>query len=93
MNGVVPVPVELVANERKGRKLLVGHLHAFRVGRLVEFGPYRETGTGGGCGDELDDDLVAGEGPASPVHGDVGEQPVLDLVPLGCPGQVAHRDG
>ena len=30
----------------------------------------------------LHDDFVAGQGPAAPVHGDVGEQPVLDLVPL-----------
>ena len=38
-------------------------------------------------------DLVAGQGPASPVHGDVGEQPVLDFVPLrGARREVARGD-
>src|SRR6058998_324080 len=48
---------------------------------------------GGGSGDGLHDDLVAGQQLAPPVHRDVGEQPVLDLVSLGgARWEVAHRD-
>src|SRR2546430_3963194 len=43
-----------------------------------------QPGAGGGGGDGLHDDFVAGQWSASPVHRDVGEQPVLDLVPFGC---------
>src|SRR6266704_3328267 len=48
-------------------------------------------GQPGGCGggaDQLDDGLVAGQRPTAPVAGDLGEQPVLDLVPLGGAGRV-----
>ena len=39
------------------------------------------------------DNFVAGQRQAAPVHGDVGEQPVLDPVPFRCPRrEVAHRD-
>jgi hypothetical protein len=37
---------------------------------------------------------VVGEGPAAPVQGDEGEEPLLDLVPLARAGQeMAHGDG
>ena len=43
--------------------------------------------------DQVDDDLVAGQGLAAPVRRDVGEQPVLDLVPLAGAGrEVADGD-
>src|SRR4029450_7775682 len=59
---------------------------------LVGFGAALEARVGLGRGDQLDDRLVAGEWAAPPVHGDVAEQPVLDLVPLGGAGrEVAHR--
>jgi hypothetical protein len=37
-------------------------------------------------GDEINNDLIAGQRPASPVLGDKTEQSVLDLVPLLVPG-------
>ena len=46
---------------------------------VVEFGVNVEPGGGGDRSDEADDGLVAGQGCTAPVHGDVGEQPVLDL--------------
>jgi hypothetical protein len=49
------------------------------VGAGVEFGVHGQAGAGGGGGDGLDDDFVAGQGASAPVHGDVGEEPVLDL--------------
>jgi YmdB-like protein len=43
-----------------------------------------ETGVGGRGADEFDPSKAIRERPASPVPGDVEEQPVLDLVPLRC---------
>ena len=84
VEGVVPLAVELVTCEDalcfKGFDLLVGDLDALRVLGVVEFGADGESGPGGGRGDGLYDHLVAGQWPAAPVHRDVGEQPVFDLV-------------
>jgi len=71
--------VEAVGGEGHGGELFVGDLDAGGVVALIETGVDLEAGAGGGVGDQVDDDLVAGEGPASPVDGDGGEQSVLDL--------------
>jgi hypothetical protein len=47
---------------------------------VVEFGTHGQPGAGGGRSDQVDHHLVAGQGLAAPVRGDVGEQPVLDFV-------------
>ena len=63
------------------------------VGAGVEVGADGQPGGGAGGADQVDDDLVAGQGPAAPVQGDLGEQPVLDLVPFaGARRQVADGD-
>ena len=41
-----------------------------------------QAGAGGGRGDALHHDLVAGQRSAAPVHRDVAEQAMLDPVPL-----------
>src|ERR1700694_1967241 len=97
MKGVVPLAVEVVPRQDalgfKGFDLFVGNLDAGGVDGGVEFGADGESGAGGGRCDGLDDDFVAGQWPTTPVHRDVGEQPVLDLVPLAGPRwQVAHGD-
>ena len=95
---VVPFAVEVVAGQDafgfKVFHLLVGDLDACGIGRPVEFGVHGQPGVGGGRGDGLDDHFVAGQWSAAPVHRDVGEQSMLDLVPLaGARRQVAHGDG
>src|SRR5512132_3056500 len=95
---VVPLAVEVVplqdAGAGEGLHVPVGDLDAGGVGGGVQVGADGQTGVGGGRGDRFDDDFVAGQGPAAPVHGDEREQPVLDLVPLaGARGQVADGDG
>jgi hypothetical protein len=55
--------VEVVASDREGLDLLVGVLDADGVG--VELGAGGEPGGGAGGADEVDDDLVAGQRPAS----------------------------
>src|SRR5674476_863742 len=60
---------------------------ADRVLAGVQDGAHAQLGRGAGVGDQVDDDLVAGQRPPSPVQGDLGEQPVLDLVPLAGAGR------
>src|ERR1700688_4015234 len=69
-DGVVPLAVEIVAEEIEGVDLGVGDLDALGVGIGVEFTADREAGVSGGCGDELDDSLIADQRPTSPVLGD-----------------------
>lgn len=71
--------MEVVALQRQRGHLLVADLDALGVLGGVELGLHGQPGAGGGGGDELHDDLVAFQGAAAPVHGDVGEQPVLDF--------------
>src|SRR5664279_430861 len=53
----------------------------------------RSVSDGGGRGDEVDDDLVADQGPSAPVHRDLPEQPVLDFIPFAGTGwQLADGD-
>jgi len=94
---VVPFRVSVVASQGatglEVLHLMVGDLHADRVLGGVKLGVHCESGAGGGRGDGVHDDVVAGQGTCSLVHRDVGEQSVLDLVPLAGPRrQVAHRD-
>ena len=93
VQAVIPVAVEVVAGDGQGGHVLVADLDAGRVGAGVEFGADGEPGAGGGAGDEVDDDFVAGQRSAAPVHRDLAEEPVLDLVPLGGAGrEVADGD-
>lgn len=50
----------------------------------IQVGLDAQTSPGASGGDRLISDFVAGQRPATPVVGDVGEQPVLDFVPLVC---------
>jgi len=95
--GVVPFAVEFVSAESavggEGVHFGVTDFNAGGIDAVVEFGVNFQPGAGGGRANEVDDDLVAGQGSAAPVHGDVVEQSVFDLVPFTGPrGQVADRD-
>jgi hypothetical protein len=46
----------------------------------VEFATDCESFRGRGVGDEINDRLIGLQRPATPVEGDLGEEPVLDLV-------------
>ncbi len=71
--------MELIAGQVDGSKLSVGDLDLLWVVALVEAGVDLQSLTGGGRGDRVDHDLVAGQRASAPVLGDVAEQPVLDL--------------
>lgn len=98
--GVVPFAMPVVPDEDavgfEGAYLLVGDLHPGGVIVPVEFGVHGQPcrGRGRGRGEGVHDHVVAGQWPALPVHRDVGEQAVLDRVPLaGSRRQVTDRDG
>ena len=60
----------------------------------VGFGMHGQSRPGGSGADEVDDDLMAGQGSSPPVHRDVGEQAVLYPVPFAGAGrEVEDRDG
>jgi hypothetical protein len=82
VEGVVPGAVDGVALDRQGIQALPAGRDARGVLAGVQGGLDAQTAAGAGRRDGLDDHLVAGQWPAPPVDGDVGEQPVLDLVPL-----------
>ena len=94
LDRVVPVAVEAAGTEADLRHLLVADLPALGVLALVDLATDAQPGLGPGRGDEVDDGHQAGQRPSAPVGADVGEQPVLDLVPLaGARREVADGDG
>lgn len=79
-DNVVPFAVPGIARDREVFHLPVADLDAGRVLGGVELGGDGQPGGCCGGADQVDDRLVAGQGPAAPVPGDLGEQAVLDFV-------------
>jgi len=86
--GVVPLRMERIIFDIERFDLLVGDLFAFLVLSGVDVAGDSEARACGGCGNELDDDLVRDQGLAAPVLGDEGEHAVLDAVPFAGAGRV-----
>ena len=61
-DGVVPLAVELVPGDRQGVDLGLGVVDAGGVGAGVQLGTDGEPGGGAGGADQVDDDLMAGQG-------------------------------
>jgi len=80
VQGVVPIAVEVVSDDGEGAHLAIADLDSGGVAAGVEGGGDGQAGVGGGRTDQLEDGFVAGQRPSAPVHADLGEQPVLDLV-------------
>src|SRR5215217_2540895 len=94
MNRVVPVAVEPMPFEAHRGELRVGHGHAFGVQPAIQLRSNAESRPTPRRADETDDRRQVHQRGAPPVHRDVGEQPVLDLVPLARAGrEVTDRDG
>src|ERR1019366_9037587 len=58
-DGIIPFAVEFVAHDVHGSEFVVGYSDAGRVGHGIELATDLETGSGGGCGDQLHDHLMA----------------------------------
>src|ERR1035437_10202606 len=86
-DGIIPFAVEFVAHDVHGSEFVVGYFDAGRVGHGIGLATDLETGSGGGCGDQLHDHLMADERLSPPVAGDEREEAMLDLVPLAGAGR------
>ena len=64
----------------QGGHLLIRDFYFPRIFPLVQLCFDLESGLGFGGPDQLHDDLMTDERPPSPVHTDVREKPVLNLV-------------
>src|SRR5579864_3866337 len=86
--------MEVVAIDLERGHLSIRDLQALRIRALVDLGSHLQPALGRGGRDQLDDHLVAYERTPPPVHPDMREEPMLDLVPLAGPGrQVADVKG
>ena len=54
--------MEFISLQVDGSQLLIGNLDFGRIGVGIEAGTHPEAVLGGGVGDEIENDLVAGEG-------------------------------
>src|SRR6185437_210407 len=90
-DGIVPLAVEIVTRDVDRLHLSFSDLEAFGVEVSIDLAAYFETCFGARRADELNDDLMTDQRLAPPVHGDEGEQAMLDLVPFaGARRQVGH---
>ena len=85
-DAIVPFAMESVAFDLDPLKIFVWNNDADRVGSRIEMAAHLQSVPRRGIGDEVDDTIVRGQGTAAGVHGDVGEEAVLDLIPLGGSG-------
>ena len=93
MECIVPFPVEGVPGEVDRRHLGGIGLLAGLISRLVALGLHSKSRVRRGGRDECDHHFVADQGLASPILGDVAEEPMLDLVPFaGGWGKMTHGD-
>ena len=92
--GVVPFREDIAGLEVQRVKLSRGGLNAGRIVTAVEMSGDRETSGRSRGPNEAEDLLVAVERLAGPVFGDLGEEAMLDGVPLGRARRiVSHGEG
>ena len=71
-------------------QFIIADTNPFGVDINVQFGADGQATFGGGAADEIDDDFMADQWLPPPVHADVAEHAVFDLVPFaGAWGEVA----
>ena len=63
-------------------KFFVGHMDSLRVGVGIEFGFNLQPRPGGRACDQIHHDLMAEQGLSPPIHAEVAEHPMLDLVQM-----------
>ena len=74
--------------------LLIRDDHPLGVRTLVDLGANAKPGGRGRRTDQMDHRRQTDQGLAAPVHGDIGEQTMLDAIPFAGAGRiVADRDG
>src|SRR5262252_7771955 len=82
-DGIVPIfTMKLRWGEIHAFHLRITDLQPGRIGVLIQLGLNSQTRVGRGMPNEVDDHLVADQGPPPPILGNMTEHPMLDLVPL-----------
>jgi hypothetical protein len=90
---VVPVAMKLVAADVHLSKVRVRYFDPRLIGFGIQLSMNFEACFSSGRRDQIDDCLETSERLSTPVLGDVGEQPMFDLVPLaGSRREVAYRN-
>src|SRR5947209_18826866 len=82
LEGVIPLAVKIVSDDVKRLEFLIAHFDASRIGVGVLDGSDDQSLLAGGMRDELNDRFKRDQGLGTPVDGDVGEEPMFDLVPF-----------
>src|SRR5688572_24725879 len=86
--------MEPMACEADGRQLRIGYGDTGRVRPAIELGSHVQARAAVSRTDETDDRREIDERGAPPVHRDMREQAMLDLVPLArARREVTHRHG
>src|SRR5579871_2577724 len=65
----------------------VGDFDAGWIATCVQFGLDSEAGLGRGGSNQIDDDVMANQGPTTPILGDVTKQTVFNFVPFAGAGR------
>ena len=73
--------MKLVSGDVKSFEFLIADFDADRIGVGVLNGSDDQSFLGGGLRDELNDRFKRDQRLGTPVEGDVGEEPMFDLVP------------
>ena len=90
---VVPIAMEFITADLDLGQFLIGHLDHGWISSGIQLSVNGQTSRGGGRGDEVYDGLETAERLATPVLADVGEEAMLDLVPLAGAGRkVTNHD-
>src|SRR3989441_9184536 len=82
LEGVIPLAVKIVSGDVKSLEFIIAHFDASRIGVGVLDGSDDQSFLGGGMRDELNDHFKRDQGLGTPVEGDVGEEPMFDLIPF-----------
>jgi hypothetical protein len=85
--------VKIVSGDVKSLEFLIAHFDASWIGVGVLDGSDDQSFLGGGMRDEFNDRFKRDQGLGTPVNGDVGEEPMFDLVPFaGAFRKMTHGD-
>ena len=85
--------MKIVSGDVKSLEFLIAHFDASWIGVGVLDGSDDQSFLGGGMRDEFNDRFKRDQGLGTPVNGDVGEEPMFDLVPFaGAFRKMTHGD-
>lgn len=85
-NGIVPLTVECISYEQNRCHLRIRLAMSWLVDVCVEMKLHSRSRRCRSLRNQLDDNLMADQGPTAAVLNNEGEELIFDLVPLACAG-------